>query len=178
MSEPTESVAEIVAQWRRERPDLDASPILIIGQMARLTQLFEPHLRPPFAAVALGNGDFDVLAVLRRNGEPYTLTPGQLSTCLLVTTGAITKRIDRLEARGLIHRTISTADARGRLVTLTRAGCDLADELIAVHLANEARLLTGLDEDERELLEALLGRLAETIETVAQVEVLESRGQR
>ncbi len=178
MSESTESVAEIVAQWRRERPDLDASPILVIGQMARLTQLFEPHLRPPFAAAGLGNGDFDVLAALRRNGEPYTLTPGQLSTSLLVTTGAMTKRIDRLEARELIQRTISTADARGRLVTLTRAGATLADELIEVHLANEARLLTGLDADERELLEALLGRLAETIESVDELEGPESGAQR
>lgn len=162
----TDTVAEIVAQWRRERPDLDASPILVIGQMAHLTQLFDTRLRSPFAQAGLGNGDFDVLAALRRAGTPYTLSPGQLSTSLLVTTGAITKRIDRLEARGLTQRAISPADARGRLVTLTPAGVHLTDELIAVHLANEARLLAGLRADERSQLVSLLARLAETVKSV------------
>lgn len=147
------------------RPDLDASPILVIGQMARLTQLFEPHLRLPFAEAELSNGDFDVLAALRRTGEPHTLTPGQLSTSLLVTTGAITKRIDRLEARGLVQRAVSPADSRGRLVTLTPAGVMLTDELIAVHLANEARLLAGLSVEEHDHLVVLLARLAESLDT-------------
>ena len=163
-------VAGIVAQWGHERPDLDASPISIIGRMARLTQLFDPHLRPPFAEAGLGNGDFDVLAALRRGGTPFALTPGQLSTSLLVTTGAVSKRIDRLEARRLVQRTVSAADARGRLVTLTPAGVDLTDELIAVHLVNEARLLAGLSSDERDQLAALLGRLAADIETTREAE--------
>jgi DNA-binding MarR family transcriptional regulator len=156
-------VAEIVAQWGRERPDLDASPLLVIGRMARLTQLFEPRLRPPFAAAGLGNGDFDVLAALRRSGHPFTLTPGELSTALLVTTGAVTKRIDRLEMRGLVRRTVSASDARGRLVTLEPEGVRLTDELIGTHLANEARLLAGLDARERRELATLLARVAETL---------------
>ncbi|MDQ2781215.1 MAG: MarR family transcriptional regulator [Actinomycetota bacterium] len=164
MSTPRTHVAEIVSQWNRERPDLDASPMLVIGQMARLTQLFEPHLRPPFAAVGLGNGDFDVLAALRRAGEPFMLTPGQLATSLLVTTGAITKRLDRLEARGLVRRTVSGADGRGRLVNLTTPGFASTDELIAAHLVNEARLLSALDDRERNQLATLLDRLAEALE--------------
>lgn len=158
---PTDAVAEIVAQWRRERPDLDASPLLVIGRMARLTQLFEPHLRPPFAAAGLGNGDFDVLAALRRAGSPYRLSPGELSESLLVTTGAITKRIDRLEERGLVRREVSTSDGRGRVVILEPAGLRLVDELIGIHLANEARLLAGLGPQERRDLATLLSRLAE-----------------
>lgn len=166
---PPEVVAEIVAQWRRERPDLDPSPILVIGQMARLTQLYEPLLRPPFAQAGLGSGDFDVLAALRRTGEPFTLTPGQLSKSLLVTTGAITKRLDRLQTRGLLQRAVSPDDSRGRLVTLTPAGANLVDDLIAVHLANEARLLAGLSAEEREQLAAMLARLAETVDDVEEL---------
>lgn len=160
----TDHVSGIVEQWGCARPDLDASPISVIGQMARLTQLIDPLLRPPFAAVGLGNGDFDVLAALRRAGDPFTLTPGRLSTALLVTTGAITKRIDRLEARRLVRRTVSDADARGRRVTLTSTGVELTDELIAVHLANEARVLSSLSADERGQLAGLLGHLAVSIE--------------
>lgn len=163
-------VSGIVEQWGRARPDLDASPISVIGQMARLTQLIDPLLRPPFAAVGLGNGDFDVLAALRRAGDPFTLTPGGLSTSLLVTTGAITKRIDRLEGRRLVRRTVSDADARGRRVTLTPAGVELTDELIAVHLANEARVLASLSSDEQDQLASLLGCLAISIKRLRDAE--------
>ncbi len=174
MPEPPDHVAGIVAQWQRERPDLDATPIAVIGQMARLTQLVDPHLRPPFVKAGLGNGDFDVLAALRRAGPPFTLTPGQLSTALLVTTGAISKRVDRLEARGLLRRTVSDADARGRLITLTPGGADLTDQLIAVHLANEARLLVSLSASERDHLATLLGRLASSLESPHDIEAAQA----
>lgn len=160
----TDSVAEIVAQWGVERPDLDASPILVIGRLARLTQQLEPHLRPPFAEAGLGNGDFDVLAVLRRSGKPFTLTPSQLSDALLVTTGAVTKRVDRLEQRRFVRRVVSGADARGRLISLTRSGRTLTDTLIETHLANERRMLSGLSVRERTTLEGLLARLTATID--------------
>jgi DNA-binding MarR family transcriptional regulator len=166
MESPTDAVAEIVASWGRERPDLDASPLLVFGRMARLTQLVEPHLRPPFAAAGLGNGDFDLLAALRRAGHPYRLSAGELSTSLLVTTGAISKRLDRLEAHELVRREVSESDGRGRLVTLQPKGLTIADELIGVHLANEARLLTGLDPAQRHDLATLLGRLAESLEAL------------
>ena len=109
-------IAEIVGQWRRERPDLDPTPLLIIGRIQQLAAVLDEALRPPFAAADLGNGDFDVLAALRREGEPYALTAGQLSHRMLVTTGAVTKRVDRLIARGLVSRSVSAADARGRVV--------------------------------------------------------------
>ncbi len=160
----TDPVAHIVAQWQDERPDLDASPILITGQMTRLVERFERFLRPPFAAVDLGNGDFDLLAALRRAGEPFTLSPGELSESLLVTTGAISKRLDRLEARDLVRRTVSATDARGRLVTLTESGVRFADELIEVHLDNLAQLLAGLSSAERTDLAHLLARLAESLD--------------
>ncbi|MER7443426.1 MarR family winged helix-turn-helix transcriptional regulator [Micromonospora avicenniae] len=156
-------IAEIVGQWRRERPDLDASPLLIIGRIQQLAEALDTALRPTFAAADLGNGDFNVLAALRREGEPYTLTAGQLSQRMLVTTGAVTKRVDRLIARGLVSRSVSAADARGRVVGLTSAGVTLTDQLIEKHLANEEAMLRGLTDNDRRALEHLLATLARTV---------------
>lgn len=160
-----DAIAAIVDQWKGERPDLDASPMLVIGRLFRLTHALDQRLRPPFAAAGLGSGDFDLLAALRRAGEPYALSAGELSRTVLVTTGAITKRVDRLEARGLVARTVDEADSRGRLITLTDEGVALTDELIAVHLDNQRRLLDGLDGDEQAQLAHLLERLARTLPT-------------
>ncbi|MFI7072614.1 MarR family winged helix-turn-helix transcriptional regulator [Micromonospora sediminicola] len=156
-------IAEIVGQWRRERPDLDPSPLLIIGRIQRLANVLDAALRPTFAAAGLGNGEFDVLAALRREGEPYTLTAGQLSHRMLVTTGAVTKRVDRLIARGLVSRLVSQSDARGRLVGLTPAGLTLTDRLTEEHLANEAAILHGLADDDRRAFERLLAALTRTV---------------
>ncbi|MEU6759185.1 MarR family transcriptional regulator [Streptomyces sp. NPDC046685] len=158
-----DEIAAIAAQWGRERPDLDATPMLVIGRLFRLTDTLDRRLRPPFAAAGLGNGDFDVLAALRRAGAPYTLSAGELSRTVLVTTGAVTKRVDRLRARGLVDRAVADADSRGRLITLTPEGVALTDRLIAVHLDNQRRLLAGLGDDERTHLAHLLGRLAATL---------------
>lgn len=157
-------VAGIVEQWARERPDLDPAPMLVIGRLTRLAHLLDVRLRPPFAAADLANGDFDVLAALRRTGEPFTARPVDLSRSLLVTTGAITKRLDRLEAQGHVERESADGDGRGKLVRLTPAGRQTADRLIAAHLANQDRLLAGLSSSERDRLATLLGRLAATIE--------------
>jgi DNA-binding MarR family transcriptional regulator len=160
---PTDRIVEIVEQWRRERPDLDPAPLLIIGRIQRLADLLDAALRPPFAAAELGNGEFDVLAALRREGEPYTLTAGQLSQRMLVTTGAVTKRVDRLIARGLVSRSVSAADARGRMVGLTPAGVALTDRLVEEHLANESAVLRDLTDSDRRTLERLLARLIRTV---------------
>ncbi len=157
-------VAGIVEQWARERPDLDASPMLVIGRLQRLAHLLDGRLRPPFAAADLANGDFDVLAALRRAGEPFQARPTDLSRSLLVTTGAITKRLDRLQATGLVERESADGDGRGKTVRLTPLGLETTDRLIGVHLANERRLVGALTEQEREHLQELLGRLAESLE--------------
>jgi DNA-binding MarR family transcriptional regulator len=157
-------VAGIVEQWARERPDLDAAPMLVIGRLLRLGHVLDVRLRPPFAATDLANGDFDVLAALRRAGTPFTARPVDLSRSLLVTTGAITKRLDRLEAQGYVERESADGDGRGKLVRLTPTGRETADRLIAVHLANQDRLLAGLTGPERDRLATLLGRLAGALE--------------
>ncbi|MCL7492045.1 MarR family transcriptional regulator [Streptomyces sp. MCA2] len=156
-------VVAIVEQWKRERPDLDTTPMLVIGRLFRLTGTLDQRLRPPFGAACLGSGDFDVLAALRRSAAPHALSAGELSRTVLVTTGAITKRVDRLEARGLVSRAVAEADSRGRLITLTAEGVELTDELIAVHLDNQRRLLAGLSGEEQTQLAGLLERLASTL---------------
>ncbi|MBS1698366.1 MAG: MarR family transcriptional regulator [Actinobacteria bacterium] len=157
---PADPVVQIVDQWARQRPDLDASPILVVGRIARVDAKLEAALRPPFEAEGLANGDFDVLAALRRAGEASALRPAELSRALLVTTGAITKRLHRLEQRDLVRRdSDGVDDGRGKLVRLTPAGRRLVDRLLPTHLANEDRLLAALNPDERARLAELLARL-------------------
>lgn len=109
-------------------------------------------------------GDFDVLATLRRDGSPFELTPTELGARTMVTSGAVTKRVDRLEGAGLVERRVSVSDARGRHVRLTEQGRALIDEAYPVHLRNEERLLVGLTSDERDLLAALLRKAGASME--------------
>ncbi|HEU4513122.1 MAG TPA: MarR family transcriptional regulator [Nocardioidaceae bacterium] len=160
----TDTVQRIVDAWRRERPDLDPSPLLVLGRVNRLAALVDGFLRPPFAEAGLSNGDFDLLAALRRAGEPFVLTPSRLAEEMLVTNGAATKRIDRLERQRLVSRAPSGHDARSREVALTEDGLRVVDDLIARHLANEARLLEALTAEQRDQLGSLLGLLASALE--------------
>jgi len=161
----SDHVDEIVAQWAAERPDLDTSPMLVIGRISRLADLVDELLRPVFASHGLGDGDFDVLATLRRHGSPYELTPTELGASTMVTSGAVTKRVDRMVAAGLVERRVSESDARGRHVRLTDRGLALVDEAMTVHVANEARLLAGLTAAERHQLAALLRKTGASMET-------------
>ncbi|WP_433544070.1 MarR family winged helix-turn-helix transcriptional regulator (plasmid) [Streptomyces sp. CA-294286] len=137
--------------------------MLVIGRLFRLTDALDQRLRPPFRAAGLGGGDFDVLAALRRSGDPYAQSAGELSRTVLVTTGAISKRVDRLQTRGLVFRSVAESDSRGRLITLTSEGVELTDDLIAAHLDNQRRLLSGLGADEQTQLADLLARLASVL---------------
>ncbi len=160
-----DAVSRIVEQWQEQRPDLDAGPMLVVGRLQRLWHLMDTALRPTFAGAGLGQGDFDVLAALRRAGPPYSRTAGELRTALMVTSGAITKQVDRLAGRGLVGREVGGADARVRRITLTAAGVALVDELIEAHLARERQLLAGLTPDQLAQLAATLEVLAEDLET-------------
>lgn len=157
-------VDEIVDQWVAERPDLDSTPLHVIGRISRLSDVIDEQLRPVFAAFGLGDGDFDVLATLRRNGPPFELTPTELAARTMVTSGAVSKRVDRLAGAGLVERRVSDADARGRHVRLTDRGRALIDEAYPVHLRNEARLLAGLSTAERDQLAVLLRRAGASVD--------------
>ncbi len=157
-------VAEIVGQWAVERPDLDTSPLLVLGRVSWLANAMEAELRPPFAAEGLGNGDFDVLAALRRAGRPFTLRHRDLTAAMLVTPGAVTKRVDRLVDKGYVVRAAAGEDGRGQLVRLTRAGVRFVDRMMKVHMANEERMIGGLTDRERAQLARLLGKLVTQLE--------------
>ena len=158
MPEP-DGVDLILEQWQRERPDLDASPIGVIGRISRLARELEQRLEPVYAEQGLEPGWYDVLATLRRSGPPYRLRPTEFSSALMLTSSGTTKRLDRLERAGLIARTPDPDDRRGTLITLTAAGREFVDAASEAHLANEHRLLGSLSESERERLAALLRKL-------------------
>ena len=151
-------VARIMAEWHRERPDLDVSPQGVIGRLHRLANALTEELVAVYGRFGLAEGEFDVLATLRRAGAPYERTPGDLAASTMVTSGAMTKRIDRLEHRGLVTRRASETDGRGRVIALTPAGRELIDEVMTAHMANEHRLVGLLAPRDRELLAGLLER--------------------
>ncbi|MBZ6293185.1 MarR family transcriptional regulator [Streptomyces olivaceus] len=149
-------IASVQAAWRRERPDLDVAPQAVIGRLHRLAALLTEELCVVYRRHGLGEGDFDVLAALRRAGDPFERAPGELAAHTMVTTGAMTKRIDRLERAGLVTRRRATGDGRGRVVALTPAGRELIDRAFTEHMRNEHRLMSALSRDEAAALEALL----------------------
>lgn len=153
-------VAYLVEQWRTQRPDLDPSPMAIIGRMRRISDDFTTALIENYRRFGIGEGEFDVLCALRRAGEPFALPQGEIAEHTMVTAGATSKRVDRLVDAELAARTPDAEDGRGRVVSLTPRGRELIDEIYPVHLAKEETLLAPLDADERAQLEQLLRKLA------------------
>ncbi len=148
------------AQWAVQRPDLDPAWIALLGRLGDAAAIVaRDHLEPLFAGFGLRPGEFDVLAALRRAGPPFALSPTALYEGAMITSSAMTNRIDRLEAAGLVTRRPDPEDRRGRRVVLTASGRALIDRVIAAHVANEARVLAGLTEAEQHSLAALLRKL-------------------
>jgi DNA-binding MarR family transcriptional regulator len=149
-----------VEQWARERPDLRSLPMAVFGRLSEAAErVMREHMNPLFAEVGLQPGEFDVLATLRRSGEPYMLSPTQLYEAAMISSGGMTDRLDRLERAGLVERRPDPRDRRGKLIALADAGRRLIDETIGRHVANEERLLSSLTEAEQETLNALLKKL-------------------
>jgi DNA-binding MarR family transcriptional regulator len=159
----SDGVDEVLAQWARERPDVDVWPMGVVGRVGRLHRLLDRGLREFFAQHGLENSEFDVLATLRRSGAPYELTAGDLLKAAMVTSGAITNRIDRMEAKGLVERIRDTDDRRSVRIRLTKRGLELIDELIPLHVENETRMLAGLPREAHDDLAALLRTLLESL---------------
>jgi DNA-binding MarR family transcriptional regulator len=157
-------VERILNQWKRERPDLDMSPVGIVGRVYRLTRVLESRLSPTFDSVDLKRGGFDVLAALRRSGPPHRLSPTALYNSLLITSGAMTNRIDRLEEVGLVKRTPAPDDRRALLVTLTDEGKRLVDTVTTDLARAEHLLLSSLSDEEQKELARLLKSLLMVLE--------------
>ena len=150
MSEKTpDDIDRIVAQWNRERPELDVSPMALIGRLGRLRAKIAREQDKVFARFGLNSAGFDVLATLRRHGTPYALSPGALMDSMMITSGTVTNRIDQLEKAGLVSREVNPDDRRSMIVALTPQGLMLIDEAVTAHVENQHRLVAHLSAEER-----------------------------
>ena len=156
-SQNRDEVDRLIAAWKRERPDLDLSPLAVLSRITRIARHLDIARRDAFAD--LENWGFDVLAALRRAGEPHQLSPGQLMQETMVTSGTMTNRLDRLEELQLITRQQDPDDGRGSLVTLTKSGIRAVDSALEDLLENERELLGTLSASDRETLAELLSKL-------------------
>lgn len=136
-------VDAIVEQWAAERPDLDTTAMEVFGRVSRLARAMGDRMEKAYAGLGISRGEFDVLATLRRSGEPYTLSPRQLSATLMLTTGGMTGRLDKLEGAGLLRRSPDPHDRRGLRVTLTEQGLALVEEAVGAGLAVQTEALTA-----------------------------------
>ncbi|MBZ9851779.1 MarR family transcriptional regulator [Mesorhizobium sp. CA14] len=158
-----DAVEDVRNAWSRERPDVDNWPVGVVGRTQRLARVLEDELQSFFRQYGLDTSEVDVLFTLRRSGAPYGLTPTQLVKALMVTSGAITKRINRLETRKLVERFPDTLDRRIVQVRLTKQGLATVELIFAPHIANEVRLLEGLDRDKLDQLADLLRTLLQSL---------------
>lgn len=157
-----DEVDAVVTAWRRERPDLAVGSMEVWSRIHRLAALLDQHRKRIFTDQGLEPWEFDVLAALRRAGEPYQLSPGQLLRETHVTSGTMTNRIDRLRQRGLVTRQPHPSDGRAALVSLTDGGRERVDEALAALLRQEEELLAGFSEAELDDLAGKLRRLTLT----------------
>lgn len=163
-SPQADAVDRILEQWKRERPDLDCSPMGPIGRLKRCAMLLEPRVEAAFIRHDLVRWEFDMLATLRRAGEPFTLSPTQLFSTLMITSGTMTHRLKALEKRGFIHRLANPQDARSMLVALTPEGRERIDRAVETHVENERQLLAGLSAEQRQRLNDALTVLMRLLE--------------
>ncbi|MBF6328599.1 MarR family winged helix-turn-helix transcriptional regulator [Nocardia transvalensis] len=159
----SDAVDQAIADWGKVRPDLDVWPMHVTGRIKRLGPLLDREMKKVFSQFGLEYWEFDVLTTLRRSGGPDGLTAGGLIKATMVTSGAITNRIDRLEAKGLVRRTQDPKDRRTVRIQLTEAGRALVDEIMPVHVDNQVRFLGGLERKELAQLSDLLRALAECL---------------
>lgn len=152
------------AQWQRELPDLDTEPMAVLGRMYRLSNLVRPGIEATFAEFGLDRGEFDVVSTLLRSGPPYRLTPTELYSSLMISSGGLTHRLDRLVKAGLVERGKSPSDGRVSYVTLTEEGRSRTEAAFRRDMANEADLLGGIDPEKRAALSELLRELMLAVE--------------
>lgn len=156
-------VDRVLKQWAEERPGLDVSPMAVIGRLKRAMRLIEAELSRTYRAHGLDAASFDVLMTLRRSGPPHSLTPTELKRSAMVTSGAITQRLDRMEGRGLVARASNRSDGRSVRVGLTEEGRALVDRALPDHLATGHRLLAALTGDRHDVLADTLRQLLESL---------------
>jgi len=160
----TDVVGQHIQQWERERPDLSYEAMATFARLGRLAAVAGPMIAGTFTRHGLNTGEFDVLAALRRSGSPFTLTPSALARAMMLSTAAMTNRLDRLESAGLVGRQLDPDNRRSILVSLTGDGRKVVDLAVAEHVANEERLLASLTAADRAQLDRLLSTLLAGLE--------------
>ncbi|GAB0106890.1 MarR family transcriptional regulator [Nocardia sp. JMUB6875] len=150
-----DAVDVIQQQWQRERPDLDGTAMAILGRLGRLLVVGTQRVESVFTAHGLQRGEFDVLAALRRSGEPYELNPSSLADTLMMSRAGMTGRLDRLEKAGLVRRIADADDRRSIRVALTDRGLHLIDVVVTDHFENETRILSVLSDQDRKDLDRI-----------------------
>ena len=153
----TDGVDRIIAQWARERPDLDTTAMAVFGRIFRLSRMAGDHVERAYADYGIGRADFDVLATLRRSGEPFQLSPGALAESMMLSSGGTTARLDRLEKAGLVERIPSATDRRSVLVRLSDRGREIIDDAVTAGLEEQRRLLSHMPAAKVRQLADLLG---------------------
>lgn len=164
MNEKKDTVEVLIDDWHRERPDIDASSLAIFGRVSRLSSHLTRRAERWLAPLNLSWESFSLIVTLRRAGPPYALRPGELLSVSLLSSGAITNRIDRVETQGLVVRLRDPNDRRGVIVQLTNAGRKLADQAIALHLKEMEALLSPLNKAERKAAGLALSKLLISLE--------------
>lgn len=149
----------IMAQWRRERPDIDPGPMAVCGEIWRTGERLRQAVVANWSNWGLDFAGSDVLLTLRRQGKGETLSPSMLAKDMMLSTSAMTNRLDRLEKRGLIKRTTDPNDRRGLRIELSDEGFALTDEMIVSHVETEERMLSELTQEERDQIRALLTKI-------------------
>jgi DNA-binding MarR family transcriptional regulator len=157
--ETPDYVDRIIAQWAVVDPDLDVSPLEVLGRLHRTYLLYNHIISETFEEYGINQAGFDVLASLKRAGSGASITPSELSEQALVTSGGISLRLNRLEDAGLVERIRGRKDRRAVEVRLTEAGDQLITRIARHHFAREAELLEGLTDEDRESLACLLRKL-------------------
>lgn len=153
----------IVAQWRAERPDLETGAMAVFGRIYRIARLMGDRMEAVYQGYGIGRGDFDVLSTLRRSGEPYTLSPKELTATLMLTSGGMTGRLDRLERAGLVGRAPDPDDRRGLRISLTAAGLGVIEAAVGAGLDAQREVLAVLDTKDQEYLADVLRTLMEPL---------------
>lgn len=151
-----DDIDKIQAQWAKQRSDLDTKPMALIGRLGRLSRIHSIEMEKTFTQFGLNGATFDMLATLLRSGSPHRLSPNQLLETMMITSGTLTNRIDRLEDAGLISRCRNMEDKRSVVISLTEKGRTIIDKAIAAHVDTQARLVSGMSETERTKLNSLL----------------------
>ena len=152
-------VDKVLKQWHQERPDLDVTPMGMLGRLRLLNNGLLGAMEKTWAKYGLNGASFDVLATLRRAGPPYVLSPGELMTSTMVTSGTMTNRINQLEKAGWIERVKNPEDGRGFLISLSQPGYELIDEAVTAHVETQAHLVSSMSAEQLAQLDDLLKQL-------------------